>query len=122
MAKRKSTRRGDFNMSAEVRQILTDDPKLTGKEALAALKKKFPNQKLNENSFGVAYSTARRKLGISKSRKVRRRKPVAGRRRQAAPTAIDIATLQAARKFLAEVGDADVAIDAIKQVQALQLG
>jgi hypothetical protein len=121
MAKKKTTRRGDFNLSAEVRQVLSENPESTGKEALAALKKKFPKQAINENSFGVAYSTGRKKLGISKSRKVRRRKPAAARRSRASSAPVDIQTLQAARRFLAEIGDADVAINAIKQLQSLQI-
>ena len=121
MAKKKSARRGDFNLSAEVRNVLSESPNLTGKETLAAVKKKFPKQAINENSFGVAYSNARRKLGISKPRKVRRQKPAAKRRSQAPTTAVDMKALQAARKYLAEVGDADVAISAIKQLQSLQI-
>ena len=118
MAKKKSAR-SEFNLSAEVRAILSDNRQLTGKECLGALKKKFPKQAVNENSFGVAYSTGRKKLGISKKRKVRRRKP--GARHTSAGT-VDMTALQAARKFLAEVGDADTAIAAIKQLQTLQIG
>lgn len=121
MAKKKRSRKGDFNMAAEVRNILTDNPELVGKEALAELKKKFPRRSINENSFGVAFSGARRELGISKPRKVRRRKPAAKRSRRAGTAAVDLTTLQSARKYLSEVGDVDSAIAAIKQVQTLQL-
>ncbi|MGE0379008.1 MAG: hypothetical protein AB7Q45_26705 [Planctomycetaceae bacterium] len=124
MAKKTSARRDGFTMASAVRAILQDSPELSGKEVLALIKERFPKQKINENSFGVAFSGARKKLGISKGRKKvrRRRRPGAVRSRQAAGVAIDIETLQAARRFLTQVGDLDRAISAIKQVQTLQIG
>lgn len=123
MAKKASARRGGFTMAVEVREILKESPNLSGREALERIKEKFPNQKINENSFGVAFSGARKKLGIAKGRKkVRRRRPAATQARQAAPVSVDIETLKAARTYLTQVGDADRAISAIKQLQTLQIG
>lgn len=124
MAKKTSTRRGDFTMAAEVRNILEESPQLSGKETLEELKKRFPNQRINENSFGVAFSSARKKLGISKGRKkVRRRKPTATpATNRTSSAALDFETLQAARRYLTQVGDVDKAVNAIKQVQTLQIG
>jgi hypothetical protein len=122
MAKKKAAPRRDFNLSAEVREILRRNRSFTGREALEALKKKFPKQPINENTFSVAYSGARKKLGIIKGRKVRRRKPAtrSGAQKRSAQS-VDMAALQAARKYLAEVGDPDTAIAAIKQLQSLQI-
>ena len=111
----------DFNLAAEIRELVTADRSMTGKQVREALKKKFPRKKLNENSVGVAYSGARKKLGIAKS--VRRKKP-AGRKRSVKPSAspINFEALQAAKQYLAACGgDTDVAIDAVRQLSKLQI-
>lgn len=121
MAKKKRTRKGGFNMSAAVRDLLTQDPTLSGKQVQEALKKKFPGQKINPNSCGVAFSMARKKLGIRKKTKsVRKRRPSAGRSVKA--SAIDMSALQAARKYVSEVGDVDAALDAVRKLKTLQIG
>jgi hypothetical protein len=120
MAKKKS-RRGSFNMSAAVRDILRENPNLTGKEVEAELKQRHPGQKINSNSLSVAFSGARQKLGITKKkRSVKRRRPSAGGAR--ANGSVDISVLQKARKYVAEVGDVDMAEEAIKQLKTVQLG
>jgi hypothetical protein len=121
MAKKKAAGRNDFVMLAEVREILKQNPNFTGKQTLEALKERFPQQTIKENSAGVAYSKVRRELGMTNNRKVRRPKPKsrAAQTRQESPVTID--ALQAARRYLLEVGDASTAIAAVRQVQALQL-
>lgn len=121
--------RGEFNMSQAIRDVLQENPGMSGREVLEALKSKHPGQSINENSFGVAFWNARRKLGIKTRRgrrKVRVRTPgMAGRRAAAAPTsggAIDFDLLQAARKYLSIAKDTDTAIQGLKQLQALQIG
>jgi hypothetical protein len=120
MAK-KGTRKGSFNMSAAIRDVLGENPKLSAKEVEAELKKRHPREKLNSSSLSVAFSQARQKLGITKKeRTVRRRKPGTGgaaRRSQA----LDMSTLQAARRFVAEVGDVDQAVEAVRQLRGLQV-
>ncbi len=109
-------------MAEEIRNLLRADRKLTGPEVYAALKKEFSKQKINQDSFSVAVSDARRKLGI-KSR--RRRKTGAKRtvmKKRPASTTVDISALQAAAKFVAAVGDADKAIAAVRQIESLQIG
>jgi hypothetical protein len=122
MAKKRSA--SGFNMAAEIRGLLTQNRDLSGKEVYAALKKKFPKEGINESSCGVAFSGARKKLGISakrgKKRKtakttVRKMKPTA------AAQAVDLTALQAAAKFVSEVGDAEKAIAAIRQLRSLQI-
>ena len=120
MAKKKA--RSDFNMAEEVRNLLRENRNLTGPEVYAALKKAFPKQKINENSCGVSFSGARKKLGIKSGR----RRKSGGKRtvvktRPATVTALNVETLQAAAKFLSEVGDTDKALAAIKQVNSLQI-
>ena len=114
MAKKKS----GFNMAQAIRAILEADNALSSKQVLAALKKKFPRQKINESSCGVAFSGARKKLGIGGTRKmVRRRKPVA---RSSSPVDFDV--LRAAKQYLAACGgDSDTAITAVKQIRSLQI-
>ena len=121
MAKKKAAA-PDFNMADEIRTVLGENPKFSGKEALDAIKTKHPNAKINEKSFGVAFYNARKKLGIeSKGRGGGAKKVVMRKLPSATRPAVDLATLQAAVKFLGEVGSAETAIEAIKQVQALQV-
>jgi hypothetical protein len=111
-------------MAAEIRGLLERNKSLSGPEVYKALKKKFPRQKINEGSCGVAVSDARQKLGIA---------PKRGKKRKAAKTSVvkmkpaataltvDLTSLQAAAKFVSEVGDADKAIAAIRQLRSLQI-
>ena len=119
MAKKKASR-SEFNMAAEIRALLTKDPSLSGRQVVEGLEGKFPGRRINRNSASVAFSTARRQLGIVGSRKktVRRRKP--GRNGLAAP-GMSLTALQAARKLIAEVGGAEVAMAAIRHVESLQI-
>jgi hypothetical protein len=116
----KKTPDADFNMSEAIRAILTDNPKLGSKEVSDVILTKYPTAKINKNSFSVAFYTGRKKLGISSSgraRKSTKRGPTS-----AAPrSTVDLALLQATARFLSEVGGADAALEAIKQVQAIQV-
>lgn len=110
-------------MAEEVRNLLKEDRNLKGREVYDALKAKFPGKSINEASCGVAFSTARQKLGITKKGKKRKgagsAKKVSVMKKR--PAAVDLQTLEAAAKYLASVGDSDKAIAAVKQVQALQV-
>ena len=114
--------RSDFNMAEEIRNLLRENRNLTGSEVLAAIKKGSPGRKLNKNSFGVAFYSARKKMGIKSGK---RRKGGAKRtvvkKRPAAVAAVNMDALQAAAKFVSQVGDADKAIAAVKQVGLLQI-
>lgn len=124
MAKKKAVR-GEFNMSAEIRNLLQGNPSLSSRQVFEALKEQFPDQEINRNSCNVAFSHARRKLGIKKGAKraVRRRRP------GAAPVAVaalaggslNLDLLQAARALLTKAGSAEAAVQAIKQLQSLQI-
>jgi hypothetical protein len=109
----------DFNLSESIREILTANPKLSISEVTEAVMEKHPKAKLNKGSFTVAFYTARKKLGIASSKRGKRvvlRKSVS-----AGKTTVNFAMLQSAAKFLSEVGGAEAAIEAIKQVQAVQV-
>ena len=121
MAK-KSTRKSGFNMSAAVRDVLTENRELSGREVEEEVRKKYPKQDINPKSLNVAFSNARQKLGITKKRRksVKHRKPssTAGARTS---TKVDMNNLQAARKFVSEVGDVDQALEAVRQLKTLQI-
>ena len=122
MAKKKSA--SGFNMAAEIRGLLEGDKSLSGPEVYKALKKNFPRQKINESSCGVAFSGARQKLGISPKRGKKRKAAktsVVKMKPAAAALTVDLTSLQAAAKFVSEVGDADKAIAAIRQLRSLQI-
>lgn len=121
MAKKK-TRKGGFNMSAAVRDVLRENPKLSGKEAEVEVRKQHPGEKINPSSLNVAFSNARKQLGIVKGKKrsVKRRKPSAGGTK--ATVAVNMSALQAARKYVFEVGDVDAALEAVRQLRTLQIG
>jgi hypothetical protein len=118
MAKKKAAR-SEFNMAAEIRALLGQNPSLSAGEIYEALQKKFPNEKVNKSSCDVSYYTFRRKLGIGKRRrKVRRLKPGS---RAVQTSQVNLEALLAARKFLAEVGDQETALAAVKQIASLQI-
>ena len=121
MAKKKTA--PEFKMSEVIRGILTENPKLSNKEVKEAVLAKYPTATINENSFSVACYNAKKKLFGPTHQKSKKAKtnPVAKVAKSAARPSVDLATLQAAAKFLGEVGNADVALAAIKQVQGLQV-
>ena len=123
MAKKKSA--SGFNMAAEIRGLLESNQDLSGKEVYKALKKKFPRQKINESSCGVAVSDARQKLGISQKGTGKKRKAaktsVVKMKPAATALTVDLTSLQAAAKFVSEVGDAEKAIAAVRQLRSLQI-
>ena len=110
----------DFNMSEAIREILTEKPTLRIKEAADAIMAKYPSAKINKGSFPVAFYTGRNKLGIKSSGRGKR----IGRRiakSAAKTTKVDLDMMRSAAKFLSEVGGAEAALAAIKQVQAVQV-
>lgn len=120
----KKAANAEFNMAEAIRDILTANPKLTSKEVSDAIMEKFPSAKINKNSFSVAFYTGRKKLGMgAKSRGRRFAKRVGRTAARSAGTrpSVNLATLQHAAKFLSEVGGAEAAIEAIRQVQAVQI-
>ena len=122
MAKKKAA--GDFNMTGEIRNLLRANRTLTGREVYDTLVENFPNQRINEASCHVAFSKTRQQLGISQGlrKKVAKKKVVRQKRPSVVTTTVDLAALQAAAKFVAQIGSAEKAIAAIKQLQTVQIG
>ena len=114
-------KKSQFNMSAEIRALLKEKQQLTGPELYAKLSQKNPSQKINKNSFGVAFSTARRKLGISR----KRRPSVKGKRitrRVAKPSSdfVSLSALRSARDLLTHTkGDVSMATTVLREVKAM---
>lgn len=131
--KKKASDSNDFNMAEEIRKLLQEDNAMSGGAVLKALQEKFPKQSINASSCSVAYSGARRKLGLMSS--VRRKRPTGrkfkpgrpGRAAAAAPVTAapalpSLELLYAAKQLLQQCqGDAAAATAAIKQVAALQM-
>ena len=120
--------KSEFNMSQVIRNLLKENPKIGGNEAAEAIQAQYPSLNLNKNSFSVAFYTTRQKMGLKlakRSKRMTTRKSSAERKSpvklQSEVESVDLALLQATAKFLSEVGGADVALAAIKQVQAIQV-
>ena len=115
---------GGFNMAEEIRKLLRAKRTTTGREVYNALVENFPNQKIKEGSCLNAFSKTRMRMGLKKKRG--KKKSAAGmvvkrKMPSTAVTAVDLNALQAAAKFVAQVGDADTAIAAIRQLQSVQI-
>jgi hypothetical protein len=119
MAKKKKAR--GFNMSEQVRKLVGAKKTITGKEVYERLVKRFPKRTINEGSCLVAFSTARNQLGLSKKVKKKGKKQVVKKKMPSTVTTVDLVALQAAAKFVAQVGDADTAIAAVKHLQSVQI-
>jgi hypothetical protein len=110
----------EFNMSEAIREVFKEDPKIGAKNAFDGIQAKFPSAKINRNSFSVAYYTLRKKLGIKSAGRGRKMGTKNGVRTGLGKN-INLAMLQTTAKFLSEVGGAEAAMEAIKQVQAIQV-
>ena len=121
MAKKKTATVEEFNMSAVVREALGLHPKASAREVQDYVEAKHPGAKINKGSFSVAFYTTRKKLGIGGKRSKRVGVRVAHKSKSTVSHAVNMDALRAAAKYLSEVGGADAAIEAIKQVQAIQV-
>ncbi len=121
MAKKRAS--GGFNMSAEIRKLLRARRTITGREVYNALVENFPNQKIKEGSCLNAFSKTRMRMGLKKrgKKKSGAGKVVKRKMPSTAVTAVDLNALQAAAKYVAQVGGAETAISAIKQLQSVQI-
>lgn len=117
MAKKSAS--SDFNMAEAIREIFAANPTATSAEAIEAITAKYKKVKVNKNSFSVAFYTTRKKLGLGGSRRGRRFS--AGKRRAVSNQRTDFANLQAAARFISEVGGTEAAVEAINLVQAVQV-
>lgn len=122
MAKKKAVRT-DFNMSEAIRQLLTENPAQSSREIYDALSANYPDQTINRNSCNVAFSHARRKLGLQKGavKKVVKRKPSTSASVSTSHSGLNYSVLQSAKDLLKHAGSAEAAIEAIQQLESLQL-
>lgn len=118
----------EFNMSEAIREILSANPNLGSKDVADAIMTKYPTANINKNSFGVAFYTIRKKLGVGPSKRRGKRFARKAARAEATTTpastgrpTVDIAMMQTTAKFLSQVGGAEAALEAIKFVQAAQV-
>jgi hypothetical protein len=107
-----------INMSEEIRTILQENPKSSGREARDTLQAKYPNLKINANSFGVAFYTVRKKMGV-KGKRTRAGK--VARAARAAGSGVSFEALKHAAALVRAVGSVETAMEAIKAVQAVQI-
>ena len=125
--KRKSTT-AKFNMAEEIRSVLKSNKQASNKDVFAALEKKFGKGSFNEASCGVAVSNQRKALGLSKGRKIKKKRPAATGsprpvgRPAASSISVSLDALRAAKSLLSAVnGDSDAAVSAIRQLKSLQV-
>ncbi|TWT29156.1 hypothetical protein KOR42_55570 [Thalassoglobus neptunius] len=127
MAKKKASQ-GAFVMSAEMRKVVSENPEIKGKDAIALLKKRFPGEKINENSANVAFSNARKAIGVSGKTSAPAASSTPTRRPAPAKTQAPKAqtgnfnVLEAAKELVEAAGDSQTAIEALKQLDKLQVG
>lgn len=130
MAKKKAAGGLGFNMAEEIRSLLREDPTMTGRAVIDALKRKYPNETIKDSSCSVAYSNARQKLGITgrggkrkkatgKKKTVRRLTPAATGR-VTRSSGLDLSAVEQAQKFVSACGgmkNARAAIDLLETFQ-----
>ena len=121
MAKKKTN--NDFNMSDEIRKLLRAKRTITGREVYDSLVENFPKHKINKNSCSVAFYKMRMETGVTKkaSKKKAITRKVVKRPRPSAASAVDINALQSTAMLVAQIGNSDEAIVAIKQLESVQI-
>lgn len=110
-----------FNMAAAIRDVLGTSPKLTQGECMAAVQAAHPKETINGNSFGVAFSNQRKRLGIAPGGKRRARTTKVHVPPQATPVpTVGVDPLLAARDFIASAGGLEQAQETIERLKRLQ--
>ena len=142
MAKRSSSGNSGIVVAQEIRAMIQANNSIKGPEVLTALKEKFPKEPFKEKSCQVTYANIRKNMGLSRTIK---QKPGAPKQKTGRPpgrppgrpvgnwraatasasmaeNAVDMSLLQAAKTLLQHCnGDAAVAVQALKQIAALQM-
>lgn len=141
MAKRGGAGKNGIVVAQEIRAMIEANNAIKGPEVMAALKEKYPKEGFNDKSCQVSYANIRKNMGLSRTLK---KKPGASKGKvgrppgrpvgtwptsgaavaagPAAESAVNISLLQAAKALLQHCnGDAAVAIQALKQIAALQM-
>jgi hypothetical protein len=140
MAKRSGAGKSGIIVAQEIRALIEANNNIKGPEVMNALREKFPKETFNDKSCQVSYANIRKSMGLSRtlkkkpgtSKKKAGRPPgrpvgtwrpsIAPASAAAAESAVDISLLQAAKALLQHCnGDAAVAVQALKQIAALQM-
>ena len=111
----------DFNLSAAIREVLTEDRKASAKEALEAITAKHLKEKINKNSYSVAFYTTKKKMFGTSTRKAVRNKGVARVTGGSASLGVSFDALKHAATLVREVGSIEAAIEALNAVKAAQI-
>lgn len=138
MAKRGGAGKSGIVVAQEIRAMIEANKSIKGPEVMAALREKFPKETFNDKSCQVSYANIRKSMGLARTVKKKpggsnakagrpSGRPVGTWRQSAAvaPTAesaVYIDLLQAAKALLQHCnGDVTVAVQALKQIAALQM-
>lgn len=106
-------------MSAEVRALLEGNNELTGPEVYAKLSEKVPGQTINKNSCQVAFANARRKMGLTRSKKSAKR--IHRKVAKPANDKVSLSALRSARELLSRTdGDIELATAILREIKSLQ--
>ena len=117
MAKKKAGK----SFSQSIREHLQANPNATPNQIVAALAKTGVNVSVGLASNVKYTSGPGAKTKTAKKKRTTGQKTKTVKRKLPSAQNIDISALQAAAKFVADVGDADKAIAAVKQVSSLQI-
>ncbi len=139
MAKRSGAGKSGIVVAQEIRALIGANNEIKGPEVMNALREKFPKETFNDKSCQVSYANIRKSMGLSRTLK---KKPGTSKKKAgrppgrpvgtwrpsvapattAAESAVNISLLQAAKALLQHCnGDAAVAVQALKQIAALQM-
>ena len=138
MAKRSGAGKSGIVVAQEIRALIKANNSIKGPEVMTALREKFPKEIFNDKSCQVSYANIRKNMGLSRTLKKKpgTSKKTAGRppgrpvgmwrpataSAPMAESAVNLSLLQAAKVLLQHCsGDAAVAIQALKQIAALQM-
>ena len=138
MAKRSGAGKSGIVVAQEIRALIGANNEIKGPEVMNALREKFPKETFNDKSCQVSYANIRKSMGLSRTLK---KKPGTSKKKAGRPpgrpvgmwrpaaasppmaeSAVNLSLLQAAKVLLQHCsGDAAVAIQALKQIAALQM-
>ena len=117
MAKKKAGK----SLSQSIREHLQANPNATPNQIVAALAKTGIKVSVGLASSVKYTSGPGAKTKTAEKKRTTGQKTKTVKRKLPSAQNIDISALQAAAKFVADVGDADKAIAAVKQVSSLQI-
>jgi len=107
-----------FNLATEVRRIVTKNPELKTPQVLERLQKKYSDREFNKGSLVVAFSFARKQLGIGRGEAPQKngRQPAA----TVTPPLPAYDALLTAKKLLQDTGSLEAAAEILNIVDRLQ--